>query len=412
MKNNKSGSARKDYIRGFTVSLVIFIVGSILEAVSGGRGLSLPSWPMNVFFGVSYAFILVFLHFFYSDIKAVRWLSRVPASVSSIVLFTLLTLILGLTIQNNPDAPEIFKITGLSHVRHSYTFLLAGLYLLTTLGLVILRRINKFNYKNAGFLMNHLGLWIIVLAGSLGAGDLKRINIYVNEGESVWYGYTDDRKPYELPFTVKLLDFDIDYFSPKLAYIESSSYRIPENIENNLVMIEEGMQVEIANWDIVVEEFYPTARRDSLGNYYPSPDTSAVPVAKIRAVQKQTGKSAEGYISSGGIMKSPLFLQLNERYSLGMSIPEPREYSSLLEITDNEGNIDTTKLIVNEPIKVAKWNLYQLSYDERLGKWSRLSVIEAIRDPWLVVIYIGIFMVIGGSLYLFTIGKKPEEELK
>lgn len=411
MKNNKSGSGRKAYIQGFTVSLIIFITGSILEAISGGRGLSLPSWPMNVFFGISYAFILVFLHFFYSDVKAVRWLSRVPASISSIVLFTFLTLVLGLTIQNNPDAPEIFKITGLSHVRHSYTFLLAGLYLLTTLGLVTLRRMNKFTYRNVGFLLNHFGLWIIVLAGSLGAGDLKRINIYVNEGESVWYGYTNDRKPYELPFTLKLLDFDIDYFSPKLAYIESSTFRIPENIENNLIMIEKGMNVEIANWNIEVEKFYPSARQDSLGNYYASPDTSAVPVAKVNAVHKQSGQKAEGYISSGGIMKSPMFLQLNERYSLGMSIPEPREYSSLVEISNDEGKIDTTRLIVNEPIKVTGWNLYQLSYDERLGKWSRLSVIEAIRDPWLIVVYIGIFMVIGGSIYLFTIGKKPEEEL-
>jgi hypothetical protein len=412
MKNNKSGSGRKEYIRGFTVSLIIFITGSILEAISGGRGLSLPSWPMNLFFGMSFAFILVFLHFFYSDVKAVRWLSRVPASVSSIVLFTFLTLVLGLTIQNNPEAPEIFKITGLSHVRHSYTFLLAGLYLLTTLGLVILRRINKFNYRNIGFMLNHLGLWIIVLAGSLGAGDLKRINLYVNEGEAVWYGYTNDRKPYELPFTVKLIDFDIDYFSPKLAYIESSTFKIPENIENNLVMIEEGMQVEIANWNIEVEEYFPAARMDSLGNYYASSDTSAVPVAKISAKHSQSGKEAEGYISSGGIMRAPMLVGLNERYSVAMARPEPREYSSLLEITNPEGKIDTTKLIVNEPVKVGGWNLYQLSYDERLGKWSRLSVIEAIRDPWLVVIYIGIYMVIAGSLYLFTIGKKPEEDLK
>lgn len=410
MNKNKNRSSRKEYRRGFTVSLLIFIAGSILEVVSGGRGVALPSWPMNAFIGISFAFILVFLHFFYSDLKEVKWLSRVPASVSSIVLFTLLTLILGLTRQNNPDSPEILKYIGLSHVRSSYTFLLSGLYLLTTLGLVILRRANKLSYKNIGFLMNHLGLWIIVIAGSLGAGDLKRINIYVNEGESVWYGYTNNRQPYELPFTVKLIDFDIDFFSPKLAYIESESFKIPENIGNNMVLLEDGLETEIANWKINVEEFYPSARKDSLGDYYFSNDTSAIPVAKVRAVSTQNGKEVEGYITSGGIMSRPLFLSLNERYSLGMARPEPREYSSLLEITDPEGNIDTTQLIVNEPVKIAGWNLYQLSYDERLGKWSRLSIIEAIRDPWLSIIYIGIFMVIAGAIYLFTIGKKPEEE--
>lgn len=415
MKKNKSGRVRKEYRQGFTVALIIFIVGSLLEWLAGGQGVGLPSWPMNAFVGISFAFLLVFLHFFYSDIPAVKWLSRVPASISSIVLFTFLTLILGLTIQNNPDAPKFLKITGLSHVQGSYTFLLSGMYLLTTLGLVILRRANKFNYRNAGFMLNHFGLWLIVLSGSLGAGDLTRLNIYVNEGESVWYGYTQDRQPRELPFSLKLIDFDIDYFNPKIAYItpdlETNSYKIPEGIDNNLTMIEEDMEINIASWDIKVEEFYKTARKDSLGNYYPSPDTSAIPVAKIRAEHSQTGNVKEDYISSGGIMKPPVIMQLNERYSLAMTQPEPREYSSEIEITEPDGNIKITRLVVNEPIKVEGWDLYQLSYDERLGKWSRLSVIEAIRDPWLPVVYVGIFMVIAGAIYLFTIGKKPQEDL-
>ncbi len=411
MKNKESGKFGKEYRKGFTVSLIILIIGSILEWISGGQGVSLPSWPMNAFVGLSFAFLLVFMHFFYSDIQAVKWLSRVPASISSIVLFTFLTLILGLTKQHNPDAPLFMQKIGFTHVRSSFTFLLSGMYLLTTLGLVILRRMKKITYRNTGFFLNHFGLWLIVLAGSLGAGDLKRINIYVDEGESVWYGYTKNRQPYELPFTVKLIDFDIEYFNPKIAYIESRSFKIPEGIENNLSMMKEGEEIEIASWLIRIEEFMKGAKKDSTGKYYPSVDTSAVPVAKIRAENISTGDIREGYISSGGIMKAPSFLQLNERYSLAMVPPEPQEYSSELEIMDADGTIQQTRLIVNEPIKVKGWNLYQLSYDERLGKWSKLSVIEAIRDPWLPIIYIGIFMVIGGSIYLFTIGKKPEEDL-
>jgi hypothetical protein len=260
-------------------------------------------------------------------------------------------------------------------------------------------------------MVNHFGLWLIVLAGSLGAGDLQRLNLYVNEGEAVWYGYGNDRQPRKLPFTVKLNDFDIDFFNPKLAYVERQTFRFPEGVENNLTMIEEGMEIEIASWDIKVDEFIKWAKEDSTGEYHASPDTSAIPVARIRAENQQTGVTKTGYISSGGIMKPPMVINLNERYALAMAQPEPREYSSELEITTADGEIFKEKLIVNEPIKVMGWNLYQLSYDERLGKWSRLSVIEAIRDPWLPVIYTGIFMVIAGAIYLFTIGKKPKEEL-
>lgn len=400
----------KEYRLGFSIALVIFILGIALEWLSNGRGMALPAWPMNLFVGLSFAFCIVFIHYFYSEMNIVKWMSRVPASISSITLFTVLTLILGLTRQNNPDAPEILKLTGLNHIRYSYTFLLSGLYLLATLGLVILRRVKKFNYRNLGFLLNHLGLWIIVLAGSLGAGDLTRLQVYVNENESVWYGYETSQHPKELPFTIKLLDFNIDFYSPKLAYIESATMSLPENVENNMVMIEEGMEVEIANWEIQVSEFYPGAVSDSSGTFHPSDDTIAVPVAKLKAVHKENKESVEGYISSGGIMKAPVFLKLNEGFSLAMSQPEPKEYSSLIEIMNSGGEIDTTLLLVNKPVKVDGWNLYQLSYDERMGKWSRLSIIEAIRDPWLPLIYIGIIMVILGALYLFTIGKTPKED--
>ena len=410
MSQTKKGKFRKDYLSGFLIAIIIIIFGTILELVSGGRGTSLPSWPLNAFVGISFAFILAFVHFFYSDFYAVRWLSRVPASISSISLFTLLTLVLGLTIQNNPEAPEIFRRTGLDHIRHSYTFLFSGLYLLTTLGLVILRRTKKLSVRNIGFLLNHLGLWIIVMAGSLGVGDLIRLNIYVNENESVWYGYNNNRQAMELPFTIKLLDFDIDEFNPKIAYIDTKKMSLPEGVENNMVMIEEDLVTEIAGWNIKIDEFLNSAILDSLGNFVSSEDTLAYPIAKVIATHGKTGKELVDYISCGNRMIPSKMLTLNERFSLAMTMPEPREYSSLIEILGSNGQVDTTRLIVNEPIRIDGWELYQLSYDENAGKWSTLSVIEAIKDPWLPIIYVGIFMVIAGALYLFSIGKTPKEE--
>ncbi|KPL25985.1 MAG: hypothetical protein AMS23_03830, partial [Bacteroides sp. SM1_62] len=64
---------------------------------------------------------------------------------------------------------------------------------------------------------------------------------------------------------------------------------------------------------------------------------------------------------------------------------------------------------VNKPFKYRGWKLYQLSYDERMGKWSRVSVIEAVRDPWLPVVYTGIFLLLAGALYLFWIGQDIKE---
>lgn len=406
MQNNikLKSKSRKEYKQGLLFSLAILIVGIILELITGGAGTGMPSWPVNVQLGLSFIIILVFVHIYYRDLNFVKWITRVPAAVSSIVLFSLLVLIMGLSPQDDPEAHKFLHYTGFSHVRNSYPFILSGLFLLTSLGLVILRRSSPLNLKNIGFLLNHLGLWLIVFAGSLGAGDLQRVTIRIHENDTVWYGMNSMHQIRELPFTLKLIDFSIDEYNPKLAYIRKEDMSFPENIKNNLMQIENKMQVRIEDWDITVSDFYMSSLRDSSG-FYPSFDSLSFPSAFLEAINVKNGIKKKGWISCGNFKVNPEFFDLDDIYSLAMTMPEPKTFSSLLEIVDRDGNNTTQTLLVNKPVKVSGWNLYQLSYDERMGKWSRLSVIEAIKDPWLGVIYAGIFMVLAGAVYMFWLGK-------
>ena len=50
------------------------------------------------------------------------------------------------------------------------------------------------------------------------------------------------------------------------------------------------------------------------------------------------------------------------------------------------------------------WKLYQVSYDVRKGKWSEYTIIEAVKDPWLPLIYIGFYMLLAGALLLIWQG--------
>jgi hypothetical protein len=45
-----------------------------------------------------------------------------------------------------------------------------------------------------------------------------------------------------------------------------------------------------------------------------------------------------------------------------------------------------------------------------MGKYSKRSVIEAVRDPWLPVVYAGILMLLGGAVYLFWLGRPVKTE--
>jgi hypothetical protein len=395
----------RDYQQGFIISLVIFIAGIAIEWITGGKGASLPKWPANLQFGIAFIVLLLFMHFYYRQTTIIKWLSRVPAAASAIVFFTLLVLILGLTKQNEPDASEISRLTGLSHVRNSYVLLLSGLYLLTCLGLVALRRLTPFSFKNIGFALNHIGLWIIVFAGSLGSGDLERLTIYVNEGQTVNYAYDRNQEAREVPFNVKLLDFDIKDFPPKLAMIEQPEMKVPKDVKNNFLQIEKGIQTKLGKWDITVKEFLPNALKEG-EIFIATEDSFSVPAALIEA--KVGTETISGWLSCGNFTNDPTFLLLDNHFALAMTTPTAKEFSSMIEVTQNNGKSETVKLIVNDPIHVGAWNLYQTSYDEEKGKWSTLSVIEAIRDPWIVFIYIGIGMVLAGAVYLFWIGRNPK----
>jgi len=61
--------------------------------------------------------------------------------------------------------------------------------------------------------------------------------------------------------------------------------------------------------------------------------------------------------------------------------------------------------MVNKPIEAFGYKIYQVGYDEKMGKWSRMSAIQLIRDPWLPAVYTGIFMILAGSVYLALTGR-------
>jgi cytochrome c biogenesis protein ResB len=56
---------------------------------------------------------------------------------------------------------------------------------------------------------------------------------------------------------------------------------------------------------------------------------------------------------------------------------------------------------VNKPFSIDGWKIYQLNYDTTMGRWSEISVLELVRDPWLPVVYTGIAMMLLGALCMF-----------
>ena len=116
-----------------------------------------------------------------------------------------------------------------------------------------------------------------------------------------------------------------------------------------------------------------------------------------------------GWICSGSFLVPSSFLPLGHGSVAVMTIPEPEKFLSHVLIQDDSGEIDSVSIEVNKPFKKDGFKLYQTSYDQEKGKWSTLSVLEAVKDPWLPAVYVGIFMLLAGAIYIFWIGNEQKK---
>ena len=64
-----------------------------------------------------------------------------------------------------------------------------------------------------------------------------------------------------------------------------------------------------------------------------------------------------------------------------------------------------TTVEVNKPFHIDGWTIYQTRYNTEMGRWSELSILELVHDPWLPLVYIGIFLMMAGAVFLFVSGK-------
>ena len=392
------------YVESFFRGFGLMVTGFFLEVFVTSDTVFTIAYPYNIIFLGGYVALLFVLYKWFSNTQVIRWLTKVPASISSISLVTLLVMIMGIIPQVSSESNFINNL-GLNHITSNWAFLLILFQFLTCLGLISIKRILQFKWSNAGFILNHVGLFLALTAGMLGTGDLQRLSINTYEGKPSWIATDAQKNQIELPFAFYLKDFIIEEYHPKLALVDNKTGTIAQNNGKNLYLIEKGETYYFQNFEVTVDEFLASSAR--IGNrYHPVNELGAPPSAKITVKNTENDSIQNAWISSGSFSHSYESLKISDAYSMVMTIPEIKKFSSDIDILTKDGERISTVLEVNKPFKFRGYKIYQLSYDDKMGKWSDLSVLELVRDPWLPIIYIGIFMMIAGAIYMFWMGNK------
>lgn len=393
------------YREGFVIAFGLMIIGFLLQFTLGGKGVELPSFPGNLYIGLSFTIVSTICFYIFRQKPIIKFLTGIAASISTMVVITALVIVMGFF-------PQDIEGTGLAHqlglfnITNSYAFFFLFIYFTSILWLISLKRLIPFKKKNIGFLLNHFGLWLVVFAGSLGASDLQRLSIdlYENNKKLEWRAMDEKGKIVELPIAFKLIDFKLEEYAPKIGLVNNHTGALEHQNSKGLFKVDAEGPFKFADFAINVEEYLPSAGR--IGNRYePVVDLGTPHAAKIKASNTTTNKEISGWITCGSFTTQPEALRLNDDYSLIMLYPESKRFVSDLEIYTKSGLHDTLRLEVNKPIKLEGYEIYQLSYNSELGKWSNQSTLELVKDPWLPFVYTGLFLLLAGAVYMFWIGK-------
>ena len=108
------------------------------------------------------------------------------------------------------------------------------------------------------------------------------------------------------------------------------------------------------------------------------------------------------------IVEMPIAIELKEFIMETYDDGSPKRFASDIQILTKTGKNIQTTVEVNKPIEVDGWKIYQYGYDTQMGAMSQTSILELVSDPWLPLVYTGIYMMLAGAVCMFLFGGKKK----
>lgn len=391
------------YLQSFLIALGIIASGFVLQLAIGGIHIASFKSPVNLNILLLIIIFILIGHFKFKHKSLVVWLSSTKAAISSIVGFSFISILMGFITQEE-TTNQLVKNLGLNNIVYSWAYIFSLLFLVISLGFATIKRLYPFRKQNFWYLLNHLGLWITIVAANFGFPDQTHLRMNISTAQHNNYAYDELGGMVGLPFEIIQTDFKLENYLPKLAIMDSETSMNSIKKGTNTVEVAENTSKQLKDWSIQIIKYYPSARKVS-SDVFAIDTVGSAPAAYVRVENTITKKISEGWVSVGNLLFDKSSISLDASHTLAMMFPQQKEMSLGISILANETNIDKT-IAVNSPQKFDGWNMYIFSFNQQQGKWSQASVIELIKDTWQPFVYLGLGMMIIGSFFVFWRGKK------
>ena len=107
----------------------------------------------------------------------------------------------------------------------------------------------------------------------------------------------------------------------------------------------------------------------------------------------------------------PVVHSLPDGTEVVMPRREVKKFLSEVEIWEGEEK-RSLDIAVNQPASVGSWKIYQSGYDASRGKFSKISILECVKDGGYVVAHIAMWTILLSSVLMFVMGTKRKKEDK
>jgi hypothetical protein len=391
------------YFHSFMIAFGVIVFGFTLQLFFGSINISFVRFPANLFILILLVTAILVGHFKYKQRVIVQWLSSAKAAIASIVGFSVVSLLMGFITQGE-TANLLVRHLGLNNIAFSWTYVLSLLLLIITLGFATVKRIYPFRKQNFWYILNHLGLWITLIAANFGFADQMHLRMKISTSTYSKFAYDENGGFQELPFAIKQTHFKLENYTPKLTIIDNKTSMLSMKSGKNTIEAKQNASLKIENWVVTVLKSYNSARALK-NNIVPFDTIGTAPAAFVRAENTLTKQTKQGWVSCGNYLIGNLSIALDNSHSLIMLLPTTKEMVLGIEIKKKNTHSEGT-IAVNSPQTVDGWKMYIVNYYEEKGKYSDSTIIELIKDSWQPLVYVGLGMMVLGSFFVFWRGKK------
>ncbi len=379
----------------WTLAGAVQLGGFGLDLIRDGRGLPALAWPEGGIALVAFLALIAGLRSILLRL-APAWLDTLGGTrlgVVCLIVLGLWAVPLGIFAQiETGPAPIHLRVLS------APPFIAALLLLLASLAWAMLAHLARGLRPSSLFLVNHLGVFVAVAAGLFGAGDVRRLDVWVAEGDLAWTGLPARpgaaAAPVELPFALHLHSLTVEHYPPRLTLLRANDGASLLPRGTGPLPLAPGLRATLADHAVEVLEFTENAPWSPLAR-------DPLPAARLRVVAPD-GRTSEGWVTAGHGRVPPLYLGLGPALA-ALTDPRPREFRSDLTLVEPgraEGLL--TSVRVNHPLRHRGWWIYQKGFDTDRADGRRWSQLEAVRDPWLPATYTGLALMALGALLALT----------